>query len=220
MVAPRRKRTPKWHAIFSAMLPRIRRCASVAFRGFKPEAREDAITEVIANAVRGFYGLVKKGQGRTGLPHGARRLRNPASPRSSAGRQQAEHSRRAQRILPEAEAREGRAARSVRPGRERVDGDVVEDRRAGPAETAAARIDIGEWFRDAHRKRKIAQALAVGERTIDVAKRFRLEPWQDQPIAARTVQGLAAFSGRRGVAGTVSQRWSMPNRRPSLSKER
>ena len=52
---------------------------------------------------------------------------------------------------------------------------LLEDRRAGPAQTAAARIDVHEWFqRMRPRDRRIAQALAVGERTQDVAKRFRL----------------------------------------------
>ena len=46
---------------------------------------------------------------------------------------------------------------------------------AGPAATAAARIDVHDWFgRMRPRDRRIAQALAVGGRTQEVAKRFRL----------------------------------------------
>jgi hypothetical protein len=38
---------------------------------------------------------------------------------------------------------------------------LVEDRKAGPAETAAARIDVAAWFRSlARKKRRIAQTLA------------------------------------------------------------
>ncbi len=52
---------------------------------------------------------------------------------------------------------------------------LLEDRHAGPAETAEARIDLADWFhRMPARRRKIAQALAVGERTGAVAKRFRV----------------------------------------------
>ncbi|MCY2993878.1 MAG: hypothetical protein NTY19_39280 [Planctomycetota bacterium] len=43
---------------------------------------------------------------------------------------------------------------------------LIEDRHAGPAETAAARIDIGEWFDSLPKhKRRIAKTLATGETT-------------------------------------------------------
>lgn len=61
MVAPR-KRTPRWHRVFLAMLPAIRRCASHAFRSLRPEAREDAIVEVISNACVATHRLAKQGK--------------------------------------------------------------------------------------------------------------------------------------------------------------
>ena len=52
---------------------------------------------------------------------------------------------------------------------------LVEDRKAGPAETAAARIDVAEWFsRLSKRNRKIAKTLALGEPTGTVARKFNL----------------------------------------------
>jgi hypothetical protein len=52
---------------------------------------------------------------------------------------------------------------------------VVEDRRAGPAETAACRLDFSEWLaRLPDRRRKIALTLANGETTAAAAKRFRV----------------------------------------------
>ena len=54
---------------------------------------------------------------------------------------------------------------------------LVEDRHAGPADTAAARIDIGEWFNRLPRhKRKIAKTLATGETTKTTAKKFNVSP--------------------------------------------
>ena len=41
---------PAWHAGFMAILPSIRRKARIAFRHLKPEAREDAVQETVANA--------------------------------------------------------------------------------------------------------------------------------------------------------------------------
>jgi len=52
---------------------------------------------------------------------------------------------------------------------------LVEDKNTGPAETAAARIDFGSWLGSLpNRDRRIAEMLAVGERTGDVAKTFGL----------------------------------------------
>ena len=52
---------------------------------------------------------------------------------------------------------------------------LVEDRQAGPAETAAARIDVTAWFRLLPtRSRRIAKALARGETTSDAAQTFNV----------------------------------------------
>ena len=43
---------------------------------------------------------------------------------------------------------------------------LVEDRRAGPAEVAAARLDLAAWYRTlSKRNRQIASALSMGETT-------------------------------------------------------
>jgi DNA-binding NarL/FixJ family response regulator len=65
-----------------------------------------------------------------------------------------------------------------------VDGDsgvrheaICEDHRAGPAEAAAARIDIASWIQSlTRRERRIARALGNGESTQEVAHRFHLSP--------------------------------------------
>ena len=52
---------------------------------------------------------------------------------------------------------------------------LLEDRKAGPAEIAAARIDFGTWLGLlSKRNRRIAETLALGETTSTVAKRFGL----------------------------------------------
>jgi len=54
---------------------------------------------------------------------------------------------------------------------------LIEDRKAGPAETAAARVDISDWFDSLPRhKRRIAQTLAAGESTKRTAKKFGVTP--------------------------------------------
>ncbi len=52
---------------------------------------------------------------------------------------------------------------------------LVEDRQAGPEETAAACLDVAYWFRRlTPRNRRIARALAAGETTQAVSLKFRL----------------------------------------------
>jgi DNA-binding NarL/FixJ family response regulator len=54
---------------------------------------------------------------------------------------------------------------------------LVEDRQAGPAEIAAARIDVAAWLGSlSKRHRRIAKALALGTSTSEVARQFGLCP--------------------------------------------
>ena len=53
--------------------------------------------------------------------------------------------------------------------------DALRIWRAGPAETAAARIDIAAWFASLPRRnRAVASALASGDATGDVAEKYEL----------------------------------------------
>ena len=59
---------------------------------------------------------------------------------------------------------------------------VVEDRRAGPAEVVAARIDFGDFLRSlSSRYRRIAAVLATGESTTATARKFHVSPGRVSP---------------------------------------
>jgi len=174
---PQKKLTPKWHAAFLALLPAIRRQANYAFRRMRPAAKEDAVEDVICAACVAFRRLVAKGKANVACPSALARF---AIRQYSAGRRlgcklnvkdvSSEYCRIQKQIILE---------RLDRQSRETGEWDeiLLEDRRAGPADTAAARIDVHDWFHNMRlRDRKIAQALAVGERTLDVAKRFGISP--------------------------------------------
>ena len=52
---------------------------------------------------------------------------------------------------------------------------LVEDRRAGPAETAASRIDFTDWLRRLpDTLRAVAELLGAGETTGTTAREFKL----------------------------------------------
>ena len=51
---------------------------------------------------------------------------------------------------------------------------LVEDKSAGPADTACSRIDFGDWLGQLPRRnRRIAEFLALNHRTDDTARKFK-----------------------------------------------
>jgi hypothetical protein len=73
---------------------------------------------------------------------------------------------------------------------------LVEDRRAGPAEIAASRIDVAAWFRSLDRtKRRIAKLLARGEATGTVARKFGLSPGRISQLRAELQQSWLTMQG-------------------------
>ena len=73
---------------------------------------------------------------------------------------------------------------------------LIEDRKAGPAEIAAARIDVAAWFRSlARKKRRIAQSLAQGESTSQVARLFGLTAGRISQLRQELAQSWAEFQG-------------------------
>ena len=157
---------------FIEMLSKIRRKATRAFRKLDPEHRNDLIEEVIANAFCNFVRLVQRGRAGTAF---ATPLANFAIRQVIAGRRVGSKSSVFDVTSPFASS-----ARGVRV--ERLDGEhgtlrssLVEDRRAGPADIAAARIDVASWFQKmSETHRRIAQALAMGDTTSDVARQSGL----------------------------------------------
>ena len=201
MVAPHnaRRRTtaaPAWHQAFLAMAPTIRRYAQHAFREFRPEAREDAVVEVVASACVAFARLAELDK---------LHLAYPTVLANYGIRQFLDHRRVGNRrcvhdvLSPFCQKR-----KHVKVGRldhyDAEEGEwleaLVEDKHAGPAETAAARLDLGDWFRSMpHQKRKIAEALAAGERTCDVARRFGLSAGRISQLRTEFRQDWRRFQG-------------------------
>lgn len=160
---------------FETLLPQIRKVAKHAFRRCPREEREEAMAEVAAHAWIAFLGLMNRGlehrifatplakyaikRVRAGRCIGCVRNVNDVSS-SYAQKQRGFHVER----LDDYDKRRNRW-REI----------LVEDRRVGPADTAASRIDFADWLASLSRRmRCIAENLSVGETTNTVARRFRL----------------------------------------------
>jgi RNA polymerase sigma factor (sigma-70 family) len=160
---------------FVAMLPRIRQLARRAFRRLRPELKEDVVQEVIANAYCAFVRLV--GRGKADVAY-ATPLATFAILQVIGGRQVGTKLNRRDVLSPRARA----AGEIIVERLDEFDHDqgdwraaLLEDRRATPADTAAARIDVAAWLRSLpDRSRRIATMLAMGESTRSVSRQFNL----------------------------------------------
>lgn len=82
---------------------------------------------------------------------------------------------------------------------------LLECRRAEPAETAAARIDFGEWLgRLSRRRRRIAEVLASGESTNRGARRFRVSPGRISQVRRELKESWDEFQSEARSAVAVA----------------
>ena len=186
---------------FLEMLPQMRRQARFAFRSEPPGRRYDLVMEAIDSAWVAFVDLVKRGMLDIIYPSPLIRY---AIKRIRDGRGVGVHvnindvsSSRCQRAKGFVMERLDRFNSRHRSWRELL----VEDRHAGPAETAAARIDVSDWLDLLpKRRRKIAEALATGETTQRAAKRFRVTPGRISQMRRELQQDWQEFHGEAAFA--------------------
>ena len=196
-VKPSRKHAlPRWHKKFLAMLPLIRRHASVSFRHLDQEARAEAVAEVVANALVAFRRLVELGKTDVAF----------ASPLARYGVAQVRAGRRTGGKLNVRDVSSGYCQQTKGVQVDRLDHFdaeedcwtevLVEDKTAGPAETAASRIDFGNWLGTLPaRQRRIASVLATGETTQATARRFRLSPGRVSQLRQELKRAWEVFIG-------------------------
>ena len=160
---------------FLSLLPSIREQARFAFRHEQRERQQELVAEVAANAFVAFARLVERGLLEVVY----------ATPLAQYAIKQVRDGRRVGAKLNVRDVSSEYAQRSKCFKVERLDkfddrkGEwkevLIEDRHAGPADTAAARIDVADWFaRLPRHKRNIAQTLATGETTKNAARKFHV----------------------------------------------
>ena len=166
---------PHWHKAFLGMLPKILVHAKCAFAYLKPEARQEAVQEVVANACQAYARLVELGKTDIAYPIALARygVKQTRDHRKVGGRLNIKD------VLSKyCQARKGLVVERLDKfdKNEEVWQEVlVEDKRCGPAEVAASRIDFDQWLKSLPvRHRKIAQFLSLGSRTSEAARRFRV----------------------------------------------
>jgi hypothetical protein len=166
---------PAWHKVFLAMLPTITRYAKIAFRNLDPEARQEAVQNVVANSCAAVAALARRGKLDLAYPTVLARfgIQQTRDNRITGGKLNIKD------VLSKyCQANKGVKVDRLDRFNEQDDAweeAVVEDRTAGPADIARTRIDFADWLASLKRRdRKIAESLAAGNRTGEVAKRFKV----------------------------------------------
>jgi DNA-directed RNA polymerase specialized sigma24 family protein len=178
------------------MLPKIVSYARTAFQHRDPEAREDLVQEVVANACVAFKALWDRGKQAVAYPtvlasYGIRQVRDhrkvggKLNIKDVLSRYCQKHKGVIVERLDKFDEKEGEWLEVL-----------VEDRHAGPADTAAARLDLAAWFKSLSPKdRRIAKALATGGCTGDVAKKFGLSAGRISQKRRAFMEGWQTFQG-------------------------
>jgi len=190
------KPNPRWHRVFLKMVPKIVRHAKFSFRHLRSEARQDFIQEVVANAFVAFEALVRRGKMSLAYP--------TVLARYAAA--QIKDGRRVGASLNVHDVLSGYAQKHKGFKVERLDHyDVedkgwhqilVEDKTCGPADIARTRIDFGDWLGSIKRRdRRIAEFLALGNRTDDTARKFKVSEGRVSQLRRELGESWKKFTG-------------------------
>ena len=175
--SPRPKRRSNWQTGFLAMMPNIVKHARQAFRYFGAEARAEAVQDVLVSAMLAYVRLYHRGKVDLAYPSVLARF---GVAQYHDGRRVGAKLNCRDVLSPYARRKKGIQVESLH-GYDRAGHPwqeiLVEAKHAGPAETAASRIDFADWLASLTRRDEmIAEALSDGGTTKDVARRFRVSP--------------------------------------------
>ena len=164
-----------WQDGFLEIMPAIDRYAQRAFRYLRPEARAEAVQEVVASAMIAYVRLYELGKMDVAFPSVLARY---SIAQYRHGRRVGTKMNCCNVLSPYAQRRKNihieRLDRFCEINDEWME-VLVEDKRSNPADIAACRIDFADWLDGlSPRQRQVATVLASGETTTQTAKRFRV----------------------------------------------
>jgi DNA-directed RNA polymerase specialized sigma24 family protein len=186
-----------WHAGFLALLPRIEMHARFAFHRLSAEAQEDAVQEVIANALVAYVRLAELRQDEWAF---ATVLARYGVAQTREGRRVGSHLNSRDVLSRYAQKKRGFKVKSLdRPDRETAEWAETFGEGPGPAipDQAGFHVDFLDWLAtQPERKRQIVKALVIGDTTAEIAQRFGLSPGRISQIKRELRESWREFQGR------------------------
>ena len=157
------------------MMPDIVKSARIAFRNLDPEARQEAVQEVLVSAMLAYARLFERQKVDVAYPSVLARF---AIAQYRVGRRVSTKMNCNDVLSPYARQKKKFRVETLAGGQGNYSSWrelLPQNKEAGPAETAAARIDITEWFESlSSLDREIAKSLSMGCSTKEVAKEFQV----------------------------------------------
>ena len=199
------KRTPAWHAGFMAMLPTFRKRVRTAFRQLDNEAKEEAVTETVANALVAYVTMFEQGKLNTTHPGALARF---AVAQVCDGRKVGNRFNGKEVLSRPAQKRHGFTVVSLQRLHERSGAWVeatIEDCNTPVPDQAAFRCDFPAWLAtQSQRNRRIAQALALGHSTLEVARRFKLTSARVSQLRREFRDSWLAFHNETSASESIA----------------
>jgi hypothetical protein len=195
--------TPTWHAGYLEMLPAIRRKASNRLRHLRAEARADALQEIVADTTVACARLAELGKDSLAYPTP---LVDYAVAKFRAGRRVGNRINIRDVMSKQCQQRKRIVVERINHFND-TSGEwqemLVEDRHASPADVATIRIDFCEWLKTLPvRTCRIAQLLATGESTKDVAQTFAVSASRISQLRQSLRSSWLSFIGES--SGTIA----------------
>jgi hypothetical protein len=178
---------------FLEMVPAIERHAQVAFRNLQPQAREEAICSVLADAFCAYRRLAELGKQDMAY---AIPLVRYAVARYRAGRCIANRTNSRDVSALVAQRRRGFRLDSLdRVNVKSTWADMLADNTLTPIpDQVAFRLDFPAWLRGLSRRdRKLARFLALGNTTAEAAQRFGVTPGRVSQLRRALERDWQAF---------------------------
>jgi hypothetical protein len=171
-----RRTSTAWQDLFLTMLPAIRRYARLCFRRLPIELREEYIQEALCNVCVAIARLADQGKLDLAYPCP---LAHYAVAQVKSGRKVGGHLNCRDVLSPYCQRLKNVAIERLDHFDREENGwleAVIQDTRTAPVpDIVSFRMDFGDWLsRLPWRKRLIAESLAVGNRTGEVADRFHV----------------------------------------------
>jgi hypothetical protein len=186
----------KCRKVYAKMLPSIKRHARIAFRSYSPDAKEEAVQNVLCNTWEALVNLARRGKLDQAFPSV---LANFACRQTRDHRIVGGHL-----AINDILGKYCQVNKNVRvdrldqydPVADEWTQLVCEDKHAGPAEVACVRMDFADFLKFLPAKlRRIAKFLANGESTTAASKRFRVSAGRISQVRGELKNAWQRFQG-------------------------
>ena len=191
------------HALFLSILPRIELHGRVCFRHLRcPHRKEEVIQEMVALCWKWFVRLAERGRDATRFPSA---LATFAARAVRSGRRVCGQEKAKDALSPLAQQRQGFAVGKL-PACSTLNGSPLEEAlrdntRSPVDEQVAFRLDFPAWLLTLPRRdRRLVEGMALGHRTLDLARKFRLSPGRVSQLRREFKQRWGRFTAPGGAA--------------------